>query len=503
MNLYSDLYDIIKTFDKNEKRQFKLRISSQTKTATDYGKLFDYFSGLEQWVELEQVEILRKRWGGRLITLCKGLYTWLLRIMEDMHNENTYQQLWHKLLQIEVLFHRGLYKQTWQMIGELKAAAEEFQHPIVQLFAHNWRLSFLRSMYYNYQNLHTLEDVDAFLAEGKHCIDVLANAQQYHSQVFKFIYCYSKMERNQSNLVLKELMQQPILQSIDHALSIPAKIDFYYCHQFYHLAQNNFSEMVDCTLEHWAFLETMPNYYVTYYKNFHGLWANIFLGAAQGMRWDILLHYYQKLKDDLPILPTIINFAELLNEPGEYALLLMYYKTNQYDVLKSKIPFYCQFVEERRSKLPPVRVGQYSYWLGLIFYEQGDFKQASHWLQPYLQPSSNLSLFSLRVAIRFLSLLIHYQQQEYHYLPYALRQFYRWYRQSSPLSRLEKTWLSFLKNAALKVEKVRLLFKLNKLEKMLQSPSTLSLHEKELLFYLPLEKWVQREKASLKASYLE
>jgi hypothetical protein len=306
MQLYKDLYEIIATFDKNEKRQFKLRIAAQSKTAVEYGRMFDYLASLSAWDEAETEVFMRKKWAGKLPNLARALHEWLLRIMEDMHRETPYQQMWHILLQIDALFERKLYGQAWRHIEVLDERATYFDMPLMRLFAYNWQVSFLRSTLYNFRDLDTVAEMAAFLARGQQIMAALAEQQTSEQTVFKLLYYYQRVPKGNAQTALVDTLYGDFSANLkDNVLSRTAQLNYFYVRIFYNLNKNQYVQVLEAALAQWDFLFSLPDVFKFYANTIYGNWTNIIMSSAYAERWDILQAYHQKLVE-MPIWATLL-----------------------------------------------------------------------------------------------------------------------------------------------------------------------------------------------------
>jgi hypothetical protein len=492
MQLFQDLYELIATFDKNEKRHFKLRISAQSKTADDYSQLFDYFGGLKAWEGEKNELALRRKWGNLLVARCKSLYQWLLRIVEDMHQDTPYQQLWHIALQIDMLFERRLYEQAWRRIDELEQKSQQFDVPMLKLLAFNWRQSLMRHISFNFRGINNLQEFEEFLAQGATAMAQISRNQIFEDATFKLNYYYHKLKRGEEQRrLMSDLMSQPMFASDENLTDMSVKIKYFNLQTFYALAQNKYDKIVTISLQYWAFLIAIPDAYRQYCNVFFSLWSNIMLASAYAQRWDVLEEYHQKLLDELPKLPQTMPFANLLVEPAEFAFLLMHYRRGQKDVLRAKFGHYLQLLQTEPSKLSPSRRSQMTYFLALVAYENGDFRQAQDLLLPQIKQKPSPAPFVLQSAMRFLYLCQLHAQAENDKLLRFARRLFRWYHKTNELGLIEKRWLIFFKYAAQNAPKSRLKQLLIKLQNACQAPkSKLSAHDTELLFYFPFADWI-------------
>jgi hypothetical protein len=493
MQLYKDLYEIVATFDKSEKRQFKLRIAGQTKTAVEYERMFDYLASLSAWHEEEVAAFMRKKWGARLPTLARGLQEWLFRTLEDMHNETPYQQCWHILLQIDALFERKLYAQAWRHIAVLDERATYFDMPIMRLFAYNWQLSFLRGSLYNFKGLNTVVDLATFLERGEEIMAALTEVQNSEKTVFKLLYYYQRLPKGKEQTALIEALRDDFLaKAKDNVLSRAVQLNYFYVDIFYHLNKNQYLRVLEAALAQWNFIFSLPDALNLYATSIYGNWVNIIMSAAYAERWDILQDYHQKLVDMLPDLPKTRPFEQLLIEPSRYAFLLFYYKTGQTATLAEHSALCLNWLNDASAEVQPqpLRRVQISYILALIAYEQGDFAKAELLLAPLLVREADKANFALQVLIRFLNLLLVWAQGQRRRFFSVGRQLYRWRKSHSEFTIIERRWLAFLRHEAKASPLEIRQKKLDSLRAAL-SQKEISQHERELLFFFPFARWIK------------
>ena len=279
-------------------------------------------------------------------------------------------------------------------------------------------------------------------------------------------------------------------------LSVPARFNYYIAHVFYYINQADYPSLLDCALEQWAFASALPNCYDSYANMFYGNWTNIVLSAVYAERWDVLEEYYQKLKTLLPTLPRTMPFEQILDDTGEYARLVMLYKQGHTGSdIEQQMRTCEQVLEKYPTTLAPLRRAQFNYFLALLENQQGNNDNALQRLHPYTQGGKRGITFALEVAMHFLLLHLHRQRRAFKYLRYATRRCYRWYRQRATMSRLERRFLRLMLRYAEQAPKNKIRRQIDKIQELLRSPhpddQDKNTHLKELLFYCPLQLWLQ------------
>jgi hypothetical protein len=124
MRSREDLFSLIQSMSKSEKRYFVLDAKKSGRTASRYLSLFDAINGMEDYDE----EPLKELFPNNLSSDKAYLYEAILRSMRDYRSKNSKAaQVKERLMDAKYLHERGLYDQSNNRILEAKAISKELE----------------------------------------------------------------------------------------------------------------------------------------------------------------------------------------------------------------------------------------------------------------------------------------------------------------------------------------------------------------------------------------
>ena len=123
------LFQLIKSMEKSEKRNFKLY--ARRNTGTEELKTIQLFDALDKMPEYDEKLIFKKATGikkQQLSNLKAGLYKQILRSLRLIKDEENVDLRLHELMDhVRILYNKGLYLQSLKMLEKLKESAKEYQ----------------------------------------------------------------------------------------------------------------------------------------------------------------------------------------------------------------------------------------------------------------------------------------------------------------------------------------------------------------------------------------
>lgn len=232
------LFNLIKNLDKSEKRYFKLYgqrhvLGSQNK----YVQLFEILEAQSDYAEQEIFALMQKK-GLQTDFFAADkyyLYGLILRCLNEFHHDKTYNlKLKSDLQSIEILFLKGFYEDALKLINKAEKNAHDAENYYLLTDILQWK----KKCFGYTQGLLKAYQVNI---ELKSAIEKLHNLQQltdlyYQSYVLRFRE--EKTESEQVKAEFGELMQNPLLNSPENALTLPAKV-------FYYLIFSHFYFVID------------------------------------------------------------------------------------------------------------------------------------------------------------------------------------------------------------------------------------------------------------------
>ncbi|MEL6867440.1 MAG: hypothetical protein AAFP19_23645, partial [Bacteroidota bacterium] len=227
-----DLFQLIQSMSKQEKRYFKLQASMhRSKGNNNYLRLFEAIDRQTAYDE----DKIRKKFEGeaflRQLHVAKNyLYKLIinsLRLYQEAHNEDKFPLL---MRNAQILYSKGLYKQSEKMLEKARKLALENERYLQLLEVFRWK----------HHNIHSKSDFKAlerylnvdFQQELK-LLDIYRNFLEFrllHDRVFISYWKKGSIRKQEEKEALSQLFEYPLYQSVNQAQSFNARM-------FYHNAR--------------------------------------------------------------------------------------------------------------------------------------------------------------------------------------------------------------------------------------------------------------------------
>ena len=245
MKKNSNAFTIIKSLTMSEKRYFK--IFSERHTIGEQNKYVALFEVLEKKEIENDVEIKKSLFNRKInanfLSADKNyLYNLILKCLNDFHDSKTFNlQIKESLISIEILFHKGLYKECLNLIYKAEVLAEECENFSLMIDLLMWKKKC--SGY----SLGLKKAAEVNLSIDRY-IELLNNLKKITDLYYQSNLLQSNNENNSKANVLNELkniLKQPELRNEKSALSFSAKIFYYLIYANYYSVIKDQSKELD------------------------------------------------------------------------------------------------------------------------------------------------------------------------------------------------------------------------------------------------------------------
>src|SRR6218665_3447402 len=123
------LFQLVKSLEKSEKRNFKLFVKRNS--ATEDLKIIQLFDAMDAITEYDEKQIRRKAKGISKLQLSNtkaSLYRQILSSLRLIREENNIDIQLHELMDYaRILYNKGLYLQALKVLEKLKETARSYQ----------------------------------------------------------------------------------------------------------------------------------------------------------------------------------------------------------------------------------------------------------------------------------------------------------------------------------------------------------------------------------------
>ena len=224
-----ELFHLIKSLTKSEKRYFKL-LSSLQSGEKNYVKLFDAIEAQSAYDEEQIKRIFAKETFIQHLPSEKNhLYSLLLKSLRNFHSDNSIKALMQELIKnVQLLYDKALYKECYKIVRKAKKEAHQYEefYYLLELIA--WQRVLIEE---GYSRGKFAVDIDKLIEEEEMILEKLRNLAEYQILNSKINYVFRKggYTRNEKEKkIVNDIMNHHLITGKDTAISLKASTACYY-----------------------------------------------------------------------------------------------------------------------------------------------------------------------------------------------------------------------------------------------------------------------------------
>src|SRR4051812_12079078 len=222
----TDLFLLIKSMGKNEKRYFKLQIKNQGNR--NYIQLFDTIDKQKQYDELKIKKVFSDKAFIKQLSVAKNyLYALILKVLSAYHSDRTVDfRIRTALNQVEILFFKNLFKQCLKIIEREKKIAEQLERYALLLELLKWERRI-----YSFDLNPGIIQLSRTITEKATQFKILTD---YQILAIKFALLYKKAGKirdSSESAVFNKLLKHPLLLKNPSTLGLDAQWHFWLSHK--------------------------------------------------------------------------------------------------------------------------------------------------------------------------------------------------------------------------------------------------------------------------------
>ena len=466
------LFQLIKSLEKSEKRNFKLYVKRNS-GAEDL-KITQLFDALEKMSDYDEAQLLRKAKGVRkqqLSNLKAHLYRQILSSLRLIKEEDNIDIRLHEQMDhARILFNKGLYLQSLKVLERLKETARAYQ-----------QLTYLQQALFFEKKIETLyitrsiqDRADQLSAESDAVSMQLIMVNQLSNLSLQLYSWYIKHghARNEKDIgEIHSFFREQLPEKADLAKGFYERLYLYQSYVWYAFIRQDF-------LQYYRYARK----WVDLYSDYPGLLKVETANYIKGMH--NLMGAQFNLLDQKRLATTIRQFEQFTKqkhlEENENNRILAYQylytaRINLYFLQGTftkglrMVPFLEEMLQQYGLYLDTHRVLVFYYKIACLYFGSGNNEKAIDYLNRIINQKGDLRT-DLQCYARLLHLIAHYELGNFDLLEYLIKSVYRYMAKMENLSRVEEAMFGFLRRSfkvgasALKPEFEKLLAELRKFE---------------------------------------
>ena len=455
----SDLYNLIHSLSKNEKRYFKIEATKIKKNKCNYLIVYDVLGRQAQYNENVLQRVLQEEAPQtlkRLSAVKSYLYCFILKTLCQYHEEKSSEIHFSNLMQrVEILFMKGLYRQTSKVLKQAKKMAHKNQLYAQLLLVFHWeyKLVFLEEKFYkSHSQINNIHQQQEF------ALDQLNQRLAYDkisTETYSYIYTEGpprtrlEKENFQNITEIKKSLLPPKSRYTQDIFHFVQSTNFYFLGKMNQalihakarvlIYEQHPQLIIDDTL---SYLKIIYNYIET-------------ILSFEQPDFDEVLYYIDKVnaldKQKKILLDGRVNKIRFFLIYSHSIRVFMeqgnFEKATQLGLqLKKVLPKYVQLDKNENEFFVYLN-------FSFCFFVERDFDLAVFWIQKVLNDTSNTVRYDLLSYARILNLMIQYELENYLLLPSLIEAARRFIEENNQLQVPEAQLLSMFRKLSNKARK--------------------------------------------------
>lgn len=495
----TELFDLIKSLNKSEKRFFKMHSNLQS-GEKNYLKLFDAIDAQTEYNETAIKKTFAKATFIQHLPSEKNhLYKQILKALRSFHSEQDVAAVLHmELKNIQILYGKGLYKECKKIIKRTKKMAISYEKFYYLYDLIHWEKLLLEQFY---QSGDFDGDIETLYKEEKKVLDQLSNLGEYVSLYSRINKVYrrggfSRSEDERAEVIA--IANEPLIKDKNTALSVRASIICYtikgLCatvNRDFELAIENFKKALvrfennpkitsDITERHVNILR----YLTLCYFEIQNL--------EEAEKYIIQLESYRKVKQYISYRERKINLEYVLS----LAKLKFYSKTKNIAKINESIIEAQELLLEEKDHFRKEHEITLIYFISCAYFVANDYRNALKWSNMIINDNETQLRQDIYNFARLLNLIIHFELGNKDLLEYSIKSVKRYLSKGSKNYDIDIEIIKNLKKMLLARDEEDMANKLMVFEADMEQSLNHD-NNKIILDYFNIMDWIKSKQAAL------
>lgn len=468
-----EVYDLVKSLTKSEKRFFKLTVSSEEHSGV-ISKLFDE---LEKASEFDEAKLLKSSKQKHKTLSQKEIlqltYNVVLKSQRTFYAESiSGYKIKDEISNLRNLFDKAQYKQCRKMLNKLKeeAYAEEGFNFILEIISIEKQLLDIENKFGN-----TSKSLDDLIKEEQLLIDKSKNIGEYAQSFSKINY------QVRQNMVVKtskeletydKLLNSALFKNCDRCYSKKAEVLYHHSRALCFskkrdntMRQNEFKDMVALMDKNPFLINEYPKRYLSGINNI----LSVEIEQAHYATAEKLINDFIQLKNHPAFNTTDLQLKIFTSTTN--AQLLIYTDGGRTDKALPIVKLINEQIALYKDKINKEEVLIFYYNFTSLYIYSQKYEEASKYLNLLLSENDTQLRQDLQCFSRLQNIILHYELQKIPELKYLLKTTRDSYKQQKPQFKIEKLLLDMFEEL-IESEKPQLIWeKYNEeLKELIQDP---------------------------------
>ena len=420
----TELFQLIKSLSKSEKRYFKLASSLQSGDK-NYMKLFDAIECQSEYDEpFLKNKFSKETFIKHLPSEKNHLYNLILKSLRGFYSDKSAAAiLQEQLRNIELLFNKALYKECSKLIRKAKKIAYDYEKYYFLLDLIDWEKILVEE---EYSRGNFTKDLNKLVQEESDSLEKLRNIAEYqilYSQINYAIRRGGFTRSKEEKEIVQEISGHHLIKGKNTALTTKAATACYYIkglcastERDVDFAFDNFTKVVKIMEDNPTVMQELPKRYVKALNNL----LYVYMDRDD---WKNCFAMIEKLKglSKKPGFESIDVQLKLFTFSHNAELLSCIIKGDFNKAIEKVIPSILIGLEKYDGKINTEEEILFFYNISRAYFGAGDFKGALKYINLVLNNKETGLREDVYSFAKLVNLLIHYELGNYDLLDYTIK----------------------------------------------------------------------------------
>lgn len=487
------LIQLITSLTKAEKRHFRLFVTrNQASDELLFLQLFDMIDKYRDYDEamiLKKIPHIKKR---QLSNLKAHLYKQLLlslRLLSRNYNEDI--EIRERLDYAKVLYNKGLYRQSLEMLDKAKGLALKYKQNTLALEV----VEFEKLIESQYITRSISTRAEELTNEAEEIAKRAIRTQKLSNVALQLYGLYLKIgfvRNEKDHFFVKEFFNSSLPKYNVAELGFYEKLYLFQSHVWYNYTTQDFlhcykyaQRWVDLFKESPEMKQIDPAIYI---KGLHNLLSSLFYLSHYTRFVEVLTELENfKLNDKNK---RIKNLESLLYLFRYIHKINLHYIEGTFGEGTRLVPELMECIESEKYNWDNHRVMVFHYRIACLYFTSGDNENAIHHLNLILNAPNPQIREDIQCFARFLNLMAHYELGHTQLVEYLVKSVYRFLAKMQELHQAQKEILQFLRRLHRIQRKNNLKREFTKLKANLEKIQNAP-YERRPFLYLDIISWLE------------
>ncbi len=488
----TELFKLIKSLTKSEKRFFKLSSSLQA-GEKNYIKIFDFIERQPYYDETElKNEFDQETFVKHLPSEKNHLYKLILKSLRAYYSEQSISStMKQEIKNVEILYNKALYKECEKFVVRAKSTAKKYEKFYYWFELINWEKRLLDSAY---EAGEFSTDLDILVEEEEMVISKLRNLAEYtmiYSKI-NLVFRSGGFSRNEvERSVVADIADYHLIKGKNTALSSKAASICYYIKGLCAATNRNYADSFQFFNRTREILDNNPPIK-------HDSGQRYIMALFHLLRCHIDSHQFEQAKDlisDIRALSGKKGFnsvdidVRIFGNTSIQELDLLH-TMGDFEKSVELIPNIEKNQKEYGEKISKEVELLLTYNKAYCYFGTGDYKMALQYLNDVLNDNETNLRQDIYSFSRLFNLVIHYELGNYDFLEYVIKSTNRYLSKQSRDYQIENTCIKYIRKLAKTDSDVNRLEIFEKMDVEIAELLTLE-DEQAVLEYFNISAWIK------------